>query len=113
MPPPPCDCTIVPFEPNPPCFERCAAKILCLADSGELTNIFGLPETLSDRIVAVSRGRRINSLRDYARILDREDLVTIYEVFENLDQEQLDSFQKAQKQRSFPKDDFGMSATSG
>jgi hypothetical protein len=56
--------------------------------------IFGLPATLSDKIVAVSNQQNISSLRDYSGILDVEEILAIRKVFENLTQEQLDRFQQ-------------------
>jgi len=92
-----CDCTIVPFKPNPPCFERCAAKILSQANFEQLTTIFGLPAPLSNKIVSLPNRTNISSLADYAMVLHWQDIFGIRKVFENLTQAQLDSFQKPQQ----------------
>ena len=45
-----CDCTIWPFKPDPPCFDRCVAKHLAISSANILENVFGLPEDAAKAI---------------------------------------------------------------
>ena len=66
---PKCDCSKVPFKPDPPCFSICAGNLLALASKEQLVEILGLDAGLADRILLHAHGRSIRSLSDFEPIL--------------------------------------------
>jgi hypothetical protein len=64
-----CDCTIVPFEPNPPCASVCIAKYMAIASADDLRNIFGLPNDVAKTIANIAPNNRPHSLEDYKRLI--------------------------------------------
>jgi hypothetical protein len=91
---PDCDCTKVPFKPNPPCFGRCVAKILGRAEYHDLTEIFGLPVDLSQKIMGFRGRSKAVSVTDY---LTPDDFLMIRKAFEDLSQSRLDRFWKSEE----------------
>lgn len=45
-----CKCTVFPFEPEPPCFDHCAASLLLEADPERLEAVLDLPPSLADKL---------------------------------------------------------------
>lgn len=88
---PDCDCTKVPFKPNPPCFGICVGKLLGHATLTELTTLFGFPEDVSRRVVDFPRSGKPVWLVQYFRQFP-EDVSIIREAFENLEQVRLAHF---------------------
>jgi hypothetical protein len=64
-----CDCTITPFEPDPPCADICIAKYLAIASLDDLRNIFGLPDDIAKMIAGIPSSRRPHLLEHYKRII--------------------------------------------
>lgn len=89
-----CDCTITPFKPDPPCFEKCSAKILSLANRNQLTLIFGFSPVLADRIIAVPGRSDATSLAPYRVALSPEEVLKIELTFKTIQQRQLDRLYK-------------------
>jgi hypothetical protein len=48
---PHCDCTIIPFKPDPPCFQQCVTTITSQASYAELTGKYGVPSNIATRII--------------------------------------------------------------
>lgn len=87
-----CDCTIVPFKPNPPCFEKCTAMILAQADYRQLTGVFGLAPTLSKKIVNLPERKTATSLDPYKQVLSLTEISTVETAFKNLTKKDLERF---------------------
>jgi|SRR5271165_175308 len=64
-----CDCTKFPFEPDPPCANKCIAEYLAIASLDDLRNIFGLPDDIAKMIASIPSNSRPHSLEDYKRII--------------------------------------------
>jgi hypothetical protein len=73
-----CDCIIFPFQPDPPCFDRCVAKHLAIASTNDLKTIFGFPDDVAKTIANIPPPQRPRSLEDYRRILSGP----VYEAFQ-------------------------------
>jgi hypothetical protein len=70
---PECDCTIFPFLPNPPCFDRCTVKHLAIAPVSDLEKVFGLPADVAKKIGDISPNQRPRSLKVYKAFLSDSD----------------------------------------
>jgi hypothetical protein len=88
---PVCDCTKVPFKPNPPCFGICVGKLLGHATFSELTSLFGFPKDVSQRVVDFPRSGKPVWLVQYFQEFP-EDVSTIRDAFENVEQVKLGHF---------------------
>jgi hypothetical protein len=73
----PCDCTIYPFVPNPPCSDVCTSKHLAIASLADLVKIFGLPYSIAEKIANIPPGTRPRSLDAYKELIPG----TAYQVF--------------------------------
>jgi len=83
-----CDCTIVPFKPDPPCFQKCAGKILSEASVTQLTTIMGLDSALAQKIVAWRSGESRRLFDWYKSRLTPREVVVLETAFKNLTPEQ-------------------------
>lgn len=45
-----CNCNSYPWEPEPPCYERCSAKLLANTDAKMLVSVLGLRPELAQKI---------------------------------------------------------------
>jgi hypothetical protein len=88
-----CDCTIVPFQPNPPCFQQCVSKILSKATYSELTGIFKLPEDVSKKIISLREQGGTSSSDWYKKALSASEISHIDTAFKNVSQYAVDKFE--------------------
>jgi hypothetical protein len=87
---PPCDCTIYPFTPNPPCAQQCSTAILRHASSDSLQKLFGLREPAAQRIVAARRSG-VQSLSEFKSALPPADVSQLERGFSHLSTDKLKS----------------------
>ena len=59
-----CDCTQYPFVPDPPCFNKCAGRLISRASPDSLESVLGLSPATAKRI-ASPRFAGTPSLHDY------------------------------------------------
>ena len=64
-----CDCTIFPFEPDPPCFDVCTAKHLAIAAAEDLTTIARIDQNTARVIARIPEDQRPPSLEGYRLFL--------------------------------------------
>jgi len=76
-----CDCTIIPFKPDPPCFKQCVGKILASASHAEMTGKYGIPDDIADRIIDVREHGGATSVDWYKKALSRSDASRIEAIF--------------------------------
>lgn len=95
-----CDCTIYPFKPNPPCYDKCTANILATANKDELELIVGLDGDLAKRIVKLDRTGELDSLQNYSKVLTKEDFRILSDKLESLNKLQVEYFQKPESERA-------------
>src|SRR5437867_1798467 len=69
-----CNCKIVPFKPDPPCFQACVSKILASASYGELTGKYGLPDDISRKIINAREKGADTSSGWYKNVLSSYDI---------------------------------------
>lgn len=65
----PCDCTIFPFRPEPPCFNRCVCKHMAIASENDLKKVFGLPDHVAETIAGIKPSDRPRSLELYRNLV--------------------------------------------
>src|SRR5436190_7254261 len=82
-----CDCKIVPFKPDPPCFQTCVSKILASASYSELTGKYGLSDEISRKIVNAREKGMNTSTGWYKKILSDSDISHIHAKFNGLRQD--------------------------
>lgn len=70
---PPCDCTIYPFRPEPPCAGQCTAKAIANADPGTLTRILKLKPESAERVAAIPDAQKPTDISGYANILPQAE----------------------------------------
>ena len=80
-PHPHCDCTILPFKPDPPCFEQCVPKILSSASYSDLTTKYGLPHDIANRIINAREQGEANAPNWYAKVLDKSQRSKVDTIF--------------------------------
>ncbi len=68
----PCNCTIYPFEPDPPCRKRCTAAILHTASRDSLQALLGISQKAAQQIIA-ARSSGARSLEDFKTSLPPKD----------------------------------------
>jgi hypothetical protein len=96
-----CDCTIAPFEPSPPCHNKCTSALRALATSNmeELQLILGLEESTTQSIVNWNGRRRAKTLKDYKAILSEKEIEYIGRKINSLTETQLEYFEKPVSKR--------------
>ena len=65
----PCDCTMFPFQPNPPCFDVCTPKYMAIASAEDLSNVFGLPNDVANTISKIAPNDRPRQLEEYKYLI--------------------------------------------
>lgn len=85
---PPCDCTIYPFTPDPPCPQVCRTAILQHASSDSLQRLFDLPKPAAEKIVA-ARASGAKSAQELTHTLKPADATRLENGFKNLSTEKL------------------------
>jgi len=95
-----CDCTIYPFKPDPPCYEKCTAKILANAVEEELELIVGLDKHLAGKIVEFDGRRNADSLEPYRHLFDKKEFETLDKKLRSLNKLQIEYFQKPEPARA-------------
>ncbi len=82
-----CDCKIVPFKPDPPCFQTCVSKILASASYSELTGKYGLSGEISRKILNAREKGTNTSTGWYKKIMSDSDISHINAKFNGLRQD--------------------------
>ena len=95
-----CDCTIFPFQPDPPCFDICTGKILSTVSASDLeniVNILGLDREEVERIIEFNREADVQSLNDYRSVLSPRQFRRVKRTFQGLSQRQFEALIRALK----------------
>jgi hypothetical protein len=79
-----CDCTIVPFKPDPPCFDICTAKHLAVATASELETIAGIDPNISRLIAGIPENQRPTTLEGYRQFLSERQFQELKNVLSRL-----------------------------
>ena len=88
-----CDCTIAPFKPDPPCFDKCCVAIITRASAQDLKEFLGLPAGLAERIKKISEeGERLKTLESLKNQLSEREYETLRRSLQSLSQTKLNSF---------------------
>lgn len=96
-----CDCKRYPYEPDPPCWDRCAPKIvLGRATKRELLSIVRLNERIAERISTWKGRSRANSLRAYLKVLSPKELDIVRRKLRSLKKSDYEYFQKPISERN-------------
>lgn len=94
-----CNCRKFPFQPDPPCFDQCCAKMISALDSEELVSILGLEPDLAQKIKAATLGPVFSvgpaELLDYAKFLSPKEFKTLSTRLRSLSQEDFQRIQEA------------------
>jgi hypothetical protein len=83
-----CDCTKIPFKPEPECFNTCAVGLLQRLDSWELQVVFNLSKDSAENVVHANLENSPN-FQEYGSVLSEEELSTIRKKIESLTPNQL------------------------
>jgi hypothetical protein len=96
-----CDCTIVPFTPNPPCKSKCKKAMTALANatSAELQLIVGLDKTVATAIANWKGRSKAESLKDYSTVLNADAVKEVSRKFNSLSDAQVAYFEKPLRER--------------
>ncbi len=98
-----CDCTITPYKPNPPCWEKCTVqKILATATVEELQIVVGVNEKAARKIVAWDDRDDATSLKVYKEqnVLTGEQVKKLRKELKSLNKTQLSYFEKSPEERA-------------
>lgn len=96
-----CDCTITPFKPSPPCFDKCTLNLLAGANLKDLQFAFGLKKDTAERLLKWQKDHHPEILEEYnsANILTAEELETLKKKIDSFSGLQLEYLAKPAAQR--------------
>lgn len=96
-----CDCTITPFKPNPPCFNKCAVGLLAGANLKDLQFAFGLKKDTAEKLLEWQKGHHAETLEDYhaANILTAKQIEALKKKIDSFTDVQLEYLAKPAAQR--------------
>ena len=86
-----CNCTKVPFKPDPPCFDKCWAALLAESTEECLRRDLNIDPRIVDGILAHRDGKP-KKLAEYETILGSYALKQLKKSLERVTQSQLDKF---------------------
>src|SRR5262245_9139266 len=72
-----CNCTKVPFKPDPPCASTCSALFLAVSDTSDLSGLFLLSHQISRKIGERPAASRPTSVEGYALYLSQGQLAEL------------------------------------
>jgi hypothetical protein len=93
-----CDCSKVPFSQE--CTPICIERVLSAATVEEKQLVLGFSSSLAHNIKFIYQNRRVQTFDDIVRDLRDYEIQTILIAFRNLNQYQLNYFNKSQEERA-------------
>lgn len=94
-----CDCTIFPFEPDPPCFEECSGKLLAIATAEQLEEVMRIDENVSRRIAALPDDELPKTLEEYKKFLPGDAFKDLRKRLRSLKSEQFEEIRDEARER--------------
>jgi hypothetical protein len=89
-----CNCNDYPFEPDYPCYDICAGRMITYSSPDELKNVFRIPENILQKLLRKKTEGTAQTLSDYSEGLDEPEVYELHTIFSNLNQEAIDLFKE-------------------
>ncbi|MFH1580628.1 MAG: hypothetical protein ABIC39_00895 [Pseudomonadota bacterium] len=97
-----CDCTIYPFNPDPPCFDVCTAKHLSVATASELTTIVRVDQNIARLIARIPENQRPPTLEGYKQFLTEKQFSELKKALMQLNGKGFDAIRQRAATRGKP-----------